>query len=97
MTPLSDPFYHLRDADLDPKLQAQLYPFVQAHAPHMEMEHVREWNRDLRKHEPPVVVTKIGMKGIVDQAKFLDHYYYTFLETVTRDSRGNIMDLDEDE
>ena len=66
---MSHPIRHLRDAQLDDKLQAQLAPFINAYRPHDE---------PLSKHElyqqfgaPVDRITRLSMDSLVEQANEL--------------------------
>ena len=76
------------------KLQMQLAPFYLAYAPHGEIV-----PRKVLKVEGEggYFKSEKAMDLVKRQASMLDKMYYSFIENVYRDEKGNIADLpDED-
>ena len=86
---MTHPIYHLRQVQLEPTLQRQLAPFIIAHRPHTTPPSRATCKVEGEGNYFPPVDT---VDEIKEQASMLDRMYYSFLETVTRDSNGNFID-----
>ena len=82
----------INTSELSQREQMQLAPFHAAYKPHGTIP-----SRAVLKAEGNggYFAEHNTIEEIKEQARFLDSYYYRFLETVTRDEFGNIIDTPE--
>ena len=75
-------------SELSEKERMQLAVFHRAYQPHGSIPD----KKMLKKEAKPYFSDVKCIDEIKAQAKFMDTFYYRFLESVTRDSDGNICD-----
>ena len=66
---MNHPIRHLRDAQLDEQLQAQLAPIIDAYRPHDDPPLLSDLRRELLHDNPQI--TRLSFKEICKQTKAL--------------------------